>query len=316
MPALIEVLDGDVLCTPCDVLILKFSQTFRGADLAVAQALDLDQSDFTLGPREYRLLPTGGKLACRHVLFYGVEGLANFRYEEIRTFSARTLETLARMDIPQDTLATTMHGANYGLDERESFSAQTAGLLDFLTNAARPPGRIAIVEQNPARCQRMRTVLQRILAESGFGQMVPPANGASHPATPVRLPDAGIRSDAKRHVFVAMPYTEEMDDVYEFGIKEPVNEANYLCERCDQDAFTGDILHRLKGRITTADVVIADLTGSNPNVYLEVGYAWGKSVPTLLIAKQGEELKFDVKTQKCIFTKRFPTCASSSWIIC
>ena len=100
-----------------------------------------------------------------------------------------------------------------------------------------------------------------------------------------------------------MPYNDEMEDIYEFGIREPVNEAGCLCERCDHDIFTGDILDRIKERITTANVVVADMTGSNPNVYLEVGYAWGKGIPTLLVARDGEELKFDVKTQKCLYYK-------------
>jgi len=81
----------------------------------------------------------------------------------------------------------------------------------------------------------------------------------------------------------------------------PVNAAGCLCERCDQSVFTGDVLDRIRTRIASATVVIADLTRSNPNVYLEVGFAWGKGVPTLLIAKKGEELHFDVKTQRCIF---------------
>jgi hypothetical protein len=49
--------------------------------------------------------------------------------------------------------------------------------------------------------------------------------------------------------------------------------------------------------------VIADLTGSNPNVYLEVGYAWGKGRPTLLLSQNLEDLTFDVKSQRCILYK-------------
>jgi hypothetical protein len=50
-------------------------------------------------------------------------------------------------------------------------------------------------------------------------------------------------------------------------------------------------------------LVIADLTGANANVYLEVGYAWGKDRPTVLVAKKGNELKFDVSGQRCIVYK-------------
>jgi hypothetical protein len=56
----------------------------------------------------------------------------------------------------------------------------------------------------------------------------------------------------------------------------------------------------VKDRIGSASLVVADLTGANPNVYLEVGYAWGRGVKTVLISAKGDELKFDVRTQRCL----------------
>ena len=53
-------------------------------------------------------------------------------------------------------------------------------------------------------------------------------------------------------------------------------------------------------RIDNAALVVADLTDANPNVYLEVGYAWGRGVNTVLLVAQGDELKFDVRTQRCL----------------
>jgi hypothetical protein len=98
-----------------------------------------------------------------------------------------------------------------------------------------------------------------------------------------------------------MPFSEgEMEDVYGFGIQSPVNDAGFLCVRLDQTVFTGDILERVRERIDTSSLVIADLTGANANVYLEVGYAWGRSKPTVLLAKKGTELKFDIRGQRCL----------------
>lgn len=67
--------------------------------------------------------------------------------------------------------------------------------------------------------------------------------------------------------------------------------------------FTGDILQRTTERIQTAEFVIADLTEARPNVYLEVGYAWGKGVPVIFLAREGEKLHFDVSTHRCIYYK-------------
>ena len=60
----------------------------------------------------------------------------------------------------------------------------------------------------------------------------------------------------------------------------------------------------VRKRIKTAEIVIADLTESNPNVYLEVGYAWGVGVPTILLLNKSSELKFDVRGQRCLKYKR------------
>jgi hypothetical protein len=56
----------------------------------------------------------------------------------------------------------------------------------------------------------------------------------------------------------------------------------------------------VKDRIGSAALVVADLTAANPNVYLEVGYAWGRGVNTVLLVAQGEDLKFDVRAQRCL----------------
>ena len=84
-----------------------------------------------------------------------------------------------------------------------------------------------------------------------------------------------------------MPFTRKMDDVYYFGIEAPVHNAGLL-----------------RSRIETASVVIADLTGANPDVYLEVGYAWGKGRPTILLVQDVNDLRFDVKSQRCLVYDR------------
>ncbi len=47
-------------------------------------------------------------------------------------------------------------------------------------------------------------------------------------------------------------------------------------------------------------MVIADLSLANPNVYLEVGYAWGRGRPTILVVRDVKELRFDVQGTRCL----------------
>jgi hypothetical protein len=154
--------------------------------------------------------------------------------------------------------------------------------------------RVSIVEKQAGRASRLTAILSEIWPDS----RTPKVSGKLL-SQPQQI-SAGPGSDSKQHVFVAMPFSKDLEDVYVFGIQGPVNTAGYLCERVDMATFTGDILDRIKLRIETATLVIADLTGANANVYLEVGYAWGKNRPTLLLAKVGDELKFDVRGQRCL----------------
>ena len=134
-----------------------------------------------------------------------------------------------------------------------------------------------------------------------------PGGGGKQPSGPTRQAQritAGAEPLAKPHVFVAMPFTDEFDDIYYYGVEPAVKAAGYLCERADTRCFSGDILDWLKGRIQSAAFVIADLTTANPNVYLEVGYAWGFKRPTILLTRDLGDLKFDVRGQRCVIYKR------------
>jgi hypothetical protein len=97
-----------------------------------------------------------------------------------------------------------------------------------------------------------------------------------------------------------MPFAPEFDDLYYYGIQGAVNRAGYLCERADLSSFTGDVMIWVRSRISSSKLIIADLTGANPNVYLEVGYAWAMQVPTVLLVEKNDDLRFDVRGQRVI----------------
>src|SRR5262249_37716601 len=209
-------------------------------------------------------------------------------------------------EVKPDTqhICLTLHGANYGLDEAEAFRSEIAGLVDAIEKGLFPPSlrKITVAEFYEPRAKLM----QKILAES-FPNGVIKAEIEGHEIAFRReigatdsLSEAGITSETKPLIFVAMPFDKKMDDVFHYGIRNAVNNAGFLCERVDEVSFTGDILEVIKRRIKSASLLIADLTMSNPNVYLEVGFAWGVGNPTVLLGQDVQELKFDVKSQKCI----------------
>lgn len=172
--------------------------------------------------------------------------------------------------------------------------------MDAVVSADFPPSltRISVVERNPGRARRLQVLLQQLIAGGRFS-----VAGKIGKSVDENLRSAGYSSASKPYVFVAMPFAESMDDVFHYGIQNAVNGAGYLCERADQSSFTGEVLEWIKKRIASATLVVADLSTANPNVYLEVGYAWGCGKPTILTIHQTEDLKFDVKGQRCLVYK-------------
>ena len=99
----------------------------------------------------------------------------------------------------------------------------------------------------------------------------------------------------KPFVFVLMPFKPEFDDIYRYGIKEACEKAGTYAERVDEQIFQGSILDRIYNQIAKADIIIADMTGRNPNVFYETGYAHALGKPTILLTQHSDDIPFDLK---------------------
>ncbi len=189
----------------------------------------------------------------------------------------------------------------------ERLQAALAELQVSTPPAARPPVPAPQMGSHPEPAEVPRGVSKPLPAPQVAGpefDLTRPFRfnydqSSSRDTEPMTLPSAE-QVEHKPRAFVAMPFAPEMEDVFYYGIQNPVRQFGYICERVDQEAFTGDILQQVKLRIENAEIVIADLTGANPNVYLEVGYAWGKARPTVLVANKKDDLRFDVSGQRCL----------------
>ena len=298
----ITVTYGDALRIDADVLVLKYAQDTYGVDeLVVDRLVSAGQLVKARLPKPgaCRQFDTGGTLGARTVLFVGVVPLYSFGYDSVRDLAKRALEALSELAPDAGHVVFTLHGAGIGLDESEAFRAEIAGILEAIDSGASPTGlrRVTIVERNAGRARRLQALLKRL---SPAGQTRSAGRRARPRSRGEALRTAGVNSAEKPHLFVAMPFAAEFDDHFHYGIQQAAHAAGYLCERADLASFTGDVLAWVKARIDSARLLVADLSTANPNVYLEVGYAWGKGIPTVLVARAASELKFDVKGQRCL----------------
>lgn len=90
------------------------------------------------------------------------------------------------------------------------------------------------------------------------------------------------------------------DDVLKH-IRAPAAQAHELAVvRADQIAVPGTITEQIAQGIADAEVVIADLSGRNVNVYYELGLAHAWRKPTVLLVDVVASLPFDLSHERVI----------------
>lgn len=122
-------------------------------------------------------------------------------------------------------------------------------------------------------------------------------------------------------MFVAMPGTsmgnlakwnnpDEIKQLFYRSIQSELTRAlgrdvELLIER-DKHSV-GPIYNSMYGECWDADIYIADLTGSNPNVYLELGARWAlREKVTIVVSQNLEALEFNVKSSRTIEYSKQP----------
>lgn len=100
--------------------------------------------------------------------------------------------------------------------------------------------------------------------------------------------------------FVLMPFAPDFDDVFEHIIRTPLEAAGFSVSRADEVRGSRSIMHDVVQGIVDAELIIADLTGANPNVYYELGIAHALRKKVVLLAQDLEEVPFDLRAYRVI----------------
>jgi hypothetical protein len=99
----------------------------------------------------------------------------------------------------------------------------------------------------------------------------------------------------KPFAFVLMPFSPAFEDAYRLAIKPACEAAGAYAERVDEQIFSGSILERIYNQISKSDLVVADMSERNPNVFYEVGYAHAVGKTTVLLTRNVGDIPFDLK---------------------
>ncbi len=94
--------------------------------------------------------------------------------------------------------------------------------------------------------------------------------------------------------FVLMPFGENMDEIYNAGIRPALEKLGMRPHRADESFSSTDIMSEVLDNIIRSEVIVADLTGRNPNVFYELGLAHAIKHHVVLITQKREDVPFDL----------------------
>ena len=99
----------------------------------------------------------------------------------------------------------------------------------------------------------------------------------------------------KLSCFVLMPFASAFSVLYEQVLKPAVEDKGLECIRGDEVFTKPQITHEIWSQIRSCRLVIAELTGKNPNVLYELGLAHAIGKPAITITRDEDDVPFDLR---------------------
>jgi hypothetical protein len=302
-----EVLEANALEFPCDVLILKTSIGSGGLEHQVKKilnsyniAIDLNK---IMPEGAYQIFDSAQAIGAEKSLFVRIVPIHEFTYRHSREFAYDAMSILSEQIPTVQHIAMTVHGVRtrQKLDESESLLAQIAGFMDALQTGTAPTSinRVSIIELSSQRTQRLQVALSEFFDELSYATRATDVDWAydlifKHKSQ-IDIPDAG-QTDIKPYAVTITPDDDALEDIFYYGIQRPIHAMGLLCERIKlaeiEDENSLETLASKLQHIGQARVIVCDVSQVTPMLYLKLGYAWGKGIPTVLI-NQSDRQDFD-----------------------
>ncbi len=211
------------------------------------------------------------------------------------------LRSLCQLSEPESAILRALHDNDvWGIYERSKFlevaAAQHAKGEHLEHDAEILLGQLFTTASDYAEREGSREICELHLAQAlvEMGEVI----FRYYQLRGARLVNAVRRLETlkERNCFVLMPLAHRFNLVYTEGIKPWVEAVGLKCARADENPRPGFVFGHIEESIRGASVIVADLTGLNTNVVLELGVAWGCRKPTVLVSQDPlGALPFDLR---------------------
>ncbi|HKQ24734.1 MAG TPA: hypothetical protein VJT81_09870 [Burkholderiales bacterium] len=100
--------------------------------------------------------------------------------------------------------------------------------------------------------------------------------------------------------FVMMPFGDWFDRYYQEIYMPAIKEAGFEPVRADELFTTGSVVEQIWEQIEKSKLLLADLSGKNPNVFYELGLAHAARKPVVFTASEVGDVPFDLRHLRVI----------------
>lgn len=100
--------------------------------------------------------------------------------------------------------------------------------------------------------------------------------------------------------FVMMPFGAWFDRYYQEIYVPAIKDAGFEPVRADELFTTGSVVEQIWEQIEKAKLLIADLSGKNPNVFYELGLSHAAKKPVVFTASEVDDVPFDLRHLRVI----------------
>ncbi len=171
---------------------------------------------------------------------------------------------------------------------RDKFSIPADKVADFLAVFQESLSSAKLLEDHDGK--------QRVLDVSKDGESLAKTSGT------VKIAAKHPGAAAGDSCFVMMPFAAPIGTYYTLVYEPAIKKAGLVPVRADADIFgSGKIMDQIWQGITSAKVLVAELTTKNPNVFYELGLAHALKKPVVLVSSNDKDVPFDLHHIRVIY---------------
>lgn len=119
-----------------------------------------------------------------------------------------------------------------------------------------------------------------------------------------KLPSSQGKAETETICFTIMPFGGWFDTYYEQIFLPAIESSGLVARRADDLYRPSAIVHDIWEITKKAKIVLAELSGRNPNVFYELGLAHALAKPAILVTQTVEDVPFDLRALRVIVYDR------------